>query len=130
MDALAACRILNLPAWAAHFLYLSGDFARALGWRTPVTSTARREMARGAIGDPARWRDVTGIAPRELDEMLGREPASVQERWFARLYILKPLVFGVFGISGLRPGLSRWDPDTNTEWRCCSKAVSPNVSAS
>ena len=103
-------KILNLPTWVARLLYLAGDAVHILGWRTPVTSTARREMARGATGDPASWREVTGIVPRELDEMLLRAPASVQERWFARLYILKPFVFGVFGMFWIVTGLISLGP--------------------
>jgi hypothetical protein len=103
-------RTVRLPVWAGRLLYLAGDAARALGWRTPVTSTARREMARGATGDPAPWRQLTGIVPRELDAMLLREPASVQERWFARLYILKPLVFGVFAAFWIATGLISLGP--------------------
>jgi hypothetical protein len=101
---------VGAPGWAAHLLYLAGDVTRTLGWRTPVTSTARKEMTRGATGDPAPWREITGIVPRELDTILLREPASVQERWFSRLYILKPLVFGVFGVFWIATGLISLGP--------------------
>jgi hypothetical protein len=39
---------------------------------------------------------MTGIVPRSLDASLDSEPASVQEKWFARLYLLKPVVLAVF----------------------------------
>jgi hypothetical protein len=38
---------------------------------------------------------MTGIVPRSLEASLQAEPANVQERWFARLYLLKPIVFAV-----------------------------------
>ena len=44
------------------------------------------------------------------EHALAREPASVQERWFARLYLLKPLVFGVFGLFWLATGLISFGP--------------------
>jgi uncharacterized protein YbjT (DUF2867 family) len=75
------------------FAYRFGDLAGLLGWRVPVRSNARREMARGAVGDNSEWRRITGIEPRVLREALITNPASVQERWFAGLYLLKPLVF-------------------------------------
>jgi hypothetical protein len=76
--------------------YRLGDFAGWLGWRPPIRSTAQREIVRGAIGDPAPWTQMTGIVPRSLEASLRTAPATVQEKWFARLYLLKALVFGVF----------------------------------
>ncbi len=104
---------VTLPGWMASALYRLGDFAGWLGWRPPVRSTARREIVRGAVGDNAEWRRLTGIEPQPLAAALAAEPASVQERRFAQLYLLKPLGFAVFalfwigtGIVSLGPG---WD---------------------
>jgi hypothetical protein len=36
---------------------------------------------------------------------LAAEPASVQERWFARLYLLKPLAIGIFTLFWLMTGI-------------------------
>lgn len=103
--------IWRLPGWLATMLYRLGDFAGLLGWRPPLRSTAQREIARGAVGDPAEWTRVTGIAPRSLGTTLAAEPSSVQERWFSGLYVLKPLLFVMFpffwiatGIVSLGPG--------------------------
>ena len=41
---------------------------------------------------------------------MAREPASVQERWFATLYVLKPLVFGVFALFWIATGLISLGP--------------------
>jgi uncharacterized protein YbjT (DUF2867 family) len=96
---------LRLPRWAAVFLYWLGDFAGWLGWRPPMRSTARREIARGAIGDPSTWMRVTGIAPKSLLAALAAHPASVQERWFSLLYFLKPVVFVILSLYWLVTGL-------------------------
>ncbi len=88
-------RIFRLPVWAARMIYLMGDLAGLLGWRPPVRSTARREIVRGAIGDPGPWSRMTGIVPRSLSTALGAAPISVQERWFAPMYLLKPLIFAI-----------------------------------
>ncbi|WP_375158850.1 SDR family oxidoreductase [Bradyrhizobium sp. RDT46] len=96
---------LRLASWAASAAYRAGDIAQMLGWATPINSTAQAEMRRGATGDPGLWRQVTGLRPRDLGAALAREPASVQERWFARLYALKPLIFGVFGAFWLATGI-------------------------
>src|SRR3984893_12980677 len=97
-------RIICLPAWVAGALYRLGDVAGRLGWRPPLRSTARREVVRGAVGDPREWSRLTGIAPQSLSAALASEPASVHERWFAAVYLLKPVLFSVlfaFWISGL-----------------------------
>lgn len=104
-------RQLALPQTLAIAGFRAGDVLGWLGWRPPVRSTARREMMRGAIGDNSEWRRLTGIEPRRLADVLAAEPASVQERWFAVLYLLKPMLFALFagfwiatGIVSLGPG--------------------------
>jgi uncharacterized protein YbjT (DUF2867 family) len=106
-------RVVKLPRWLMLVAYAAGDFAGWLGWRPPIRSTAAREMTRGAIGEPAPWTRLTGITPRSLHAALAGQPASVQERWFARLYLLKPVVFAVLAlfwigtaITALGPGWS------------------------
>src|SRR5205823_4952057 len=104
-------RPVAVPAWLFDLACRVGDFAGRLGWRPPVRTNARLEMARGAVGDPTEWMRVTGIRPRRLADVLAAEPASVQERWFSELYLLKPVVFTVFagfwimtGVVSLGPG--------------------------
>jgi uncharacterized protein YbjT (DUF2867 family) len=88
-------RRVVMPRWLAGLLYRLGDAAAALGWRPPLRSNAAREMTRGAIGDPRPWTELTGIIPSSLQQALVAEPASVQEKWFAGLYALKPVIFVV-----------------------------------
>jgi hypothetical protein len=87
-----------VPQWLISALFRVGDFVGALGWRAPVRTTAKREIVRGAVGDPGPWMTATGIKPTALRAALAAEPASVQEKWFARLYLLKPLAFAVFSL--------------------------------
>ena len=86
---------LVLPGWMAGALYRLGDFAGALGWRPPMRSTARREIVHGAVGDPAHPSGISGITPQSLSTALTLRPATVQERWFAKLYFLKPVIIVV-----------------------------------
>jgi len=96
---------LPVPGWLAGLPYRLGDGAGVLGWRPPLRSTARLELARGAAGDGTAWRRLTGIVPTGLEAALAAEPASVQERWFARLYLLKPLGLIVFAAFCIATGL-------------------------
>ena len=98
-------RPVSAPGFLMAAVYRAGDLIAKLGWRPPIRTTARKEIARGAIGDPAEWRWATGIEPRSLSAALAAEPASVQERWFARLYLLKPLAIGSFALFWLMTGI-------------------------
>jgi uncharacterized protein YbjT (DUF2867 family) len=89
-------RPLKLPRSIMSLGWRLGDAVSWFGWRPPVRSTAQRELLRGAIGDATAWRAATGIEPQGLTAALAASPASVQERWFARLYLLKPLLFAIF----------------------------------
>lgn len=101
---------VSLPDWLMRLVYAGGDLAGWLGWRPPIRSTARIEMQRGAVGDNRTWRDVTGINPQSIVHTLDADPASVQERWFANLYLLKPVVFGVFALFWIATGLVSLGP--------------------
>jgi hypothetical protein len=101
---------IRIPQAPAQLLYRMGDVVYQLGWRTPITSTAQAEMRRGAIGDPTLWAELTGVPPRDVEAALMREPASVQERWFAQMYVLKPLLFGVFGLFWIATGFISFGP--------------------
>ncbi|CCM78486.1 SDR family oxidoreductase [Rhizobium mesoamericanum] len=94
-----------LPRPLASLLYWLGDTAGVLGWRPPVRSTAAREIARGAVGDPTDWIAATGIRPLSLGEALARRPVSVQERWFAKLYFLKPIIFVLLPLFWISTGI-------------------------
>jgi len=103
-------RTFRLPAPLAALIYRVGDAIALLGWRPPVRSTARREIMPGATGDPQPLTHVTGIEPRDLAAALAAEPPSVQERWFARLYLLKPLVFGILSLFWIATGIMALGP--------------------
>lgn len=69
-----------------------GDLANTLGWTPPMRTTAMAELRRGVRGDPSAWIAATGIAPKNLAEMIGRRPATIQDKWFARLFLIKALI--------------------------------------
>ena len=107
---LPPARVRRMPAWLATCGYRLGDFARWLGWRPPLGSVARSELTRGAIGNPRHWQEIMGLQPTPLDAALAREPASVQERWFAQLYFLKAVVFIVLALFWIGTGLISLGP--------------------
>lgn len=100
-----SARVVHMPAWIAAVIYTAGDLAGRLGWRPPIRSTARYEITRGAIGDPKPWQALTGIVPQSLSAALSAEPSTVQDRWFAGLYLLKPVIFAVLSLFWIGTGL-------------------------
>jgi hypothetical protein len=98
-------RSFTLPDWAAGLLYRHGDFAGWLGWRSPMRTNVAREITRGATGDPDRWITLTGIIPTSLASALTATPATVQDKWFARLYFVKPAIFVVLPLFWIMTGI-------------------------
>jgi uncharacterized protein YbjT (DUF2867 family) len=94
-----------LPSWLMTFGARMGDLAARLGWAPPIRTTALSEMRRGISGDPEPWIAACGIEPVSLKEVLHRLPATIQERWFARLYLAKPLIVGSLAAFWLVSGL-------------------------
>jgi uncharacterized protein YbjT (DUF2867 family) len=105
-----AARQVRVPRWLMSATFRLGDLAGWLGWRPPIRSTAQKEILRGAVGDPGPWTGMTGIRPRSLAQSLAANPASVQERWFSRLYLLKPVVLGVLSLFWIGTGLVSLGP--------------------
>lgn len=74
-------------------LFKLGDAAALLGWRPAMRSTAGQELRRAAQADDSAWRARMGFTPRGPSAFFAARPASVQERWFARLFFVKPVLF-------------------------------------
>jgi len=82
---------LSLPRGVEVVIAWLAGVAAWFGWRPPVRSTALIQLEAGVTGDPGPWMAATAIKPKSLGAILAERPASVQDRWFARLYLLKPL---------------------------------------
>ncbi|WP_316201886.1 MULTISPECIES: SDR family oxidoreductase [unclassified Bradyrhizobium] len=80
----APAPLINLGAFA-------GDLCSRLGWMPPMRTTAIAELRRGVHGDPAPWVAATGITPTTLDAV-GVRGATIQDKWFARLFLIKALI--------------------------------------
>ena len=83
---------LALPSFLLDLGCKLGDVASWLGWMPPVRTTAIAELRRGVTGDPAGWMSATGIVPKTIGQMVGSRAATIQDKWFARLFLVKALV--------------------------------------
>lgn len=92
---LPASSAMGVPMFAASAVSRLADWLGWLGWRSPLRSTALLAAAGGVTlaGDA-----TLPFKPRTLDDVLQAEPAGVQDLWFARLYLLKPLIIGTLSL--------------------------------
>jgi uncharacterized protein YbjT (DUF2867 family) len=86
------------PAFTIDLGAKLGDLAAWLGWMPPMRSTAIAELRRGVVGDPTRWMAATGIVPKTIAEAVGQRSATIQDKWFARLFLVKALVIASLGL--------------------------------
>ena len=98
-------RWLMLPRALLDLGARAGDLAARLGWAPPIRTTALAELRRGVAGDPGPWLEATRMAPRPIRRVLMDRPATVQEKWFARLYLLKPVVLATLVVFWCASGL-------------------------
>lgn len=80
------------PGFLIDFGAKLGDLASRLGWMPPLRSTAIAELRRGVTGDPQAWMAATGIVPKTITQAVGQRGAAIQDKWFARLFLIKALV--------------------------------------
>jgi uncharacterized protein YbjT (DUF2867 family) len=83
---------IALPSFLLGLGAKLGDLASFLGWMPPMRTTAIAELRRGVTGDPANWVAATGIVPKTIAEMVGLRAATIQNKWFSRLFLVKALV--------------------------------------
>ncbi|MGF6156083.1 uncharacterized protein YbjT (DUF2867 family) [Ensifer sp. KUDG1] len=91
---LPVARTVRLPPALAAPVGLLADLAGRLGWRSPLRSTALSVMAGGVSAQDGARAAVPFLSVRQS---LSAAPSGVQDLWFARLYLLKPLV--IVGLS-------------------------------
>ena len=86
------------------------DAVSDLGWRSPMRTTALATLTEGVTGNPSAW-DGLGLRPLSpLRDTLASMPATAEDRLFARMSLLLPLLiatlFAFWLLSGLI-GLAR-----------------------
>ncbi|PZQ97845.1 MAG: oxidoreductase [Cereibacter sphaeroides] len=98
-------RSIDLPRVVVAPLGRIADLLGWLGWRSPLRGNALRSLESGITGDPGPWLSAGGRPCRSLEDTLVLVPASVQERWFARMYLLLPLSIAILSLFWICSGL-------------------------
>lgn len=89
------------PAWLVSLAARLADMAGQLGWRSPMRSTALKILAGGI--DTATAGEFS--PSRNAAATLAANPAGAQDLWFARLYLLKPVIIVTLALFWLVTGL-------------------------
>ncbi|AGS22591.1 NAD-dependent nucleoside-diphosphate-sugar epimerase protein [Rhizobium etli bv. mimosae str. Mim1] len=98
---LPTARVVSLAPWLARPVTWFADLAGLLGWRSPLRSTAMTVMSEGIKSAKAQ----SALAATSAAATLAANPSGVQDLWFARLYLLKPLVIAGLSVFWLLSGL-------------------------
>lgn len=97
--------VLRLPTAFGEFVGRCGDFLGNLGWRSPLRSTSLEVMAGGVLADSSEYKRVMGKSCRSFEDTLRALPSTVQERWFARLFLLFPVILAMLSVFWLASGV-------------------------
>ncbi|MGZ3344659.1 MAG: SDR family oxidoreductase [Caulobacteraceae bacterium] len=97
--------VIAVPAPFASAASLAADAIAWLGWRSALRSTALGQLAQGVQGETSEGARTLGFIPRTLDQLLASWPSTVQDRWFARLYFVKPLAILVLAAFWIGSGV-------------------------
>ncbi|MGY5807691.1 SDR family oxidoreductase [Rhizobium sp. LEGMi198b] len=101
---LLPTRVMPIPAGLAKVVSSAADIAGRLGWRSPLRSTAMAVMSEGVLSR----RNVGHLPTQRLAtavETLDANPSGVQDLWFARLYLLKPLMIAGLALFWMLSGI-------------------------
>jgi uncharacterized protein YbjT (DUF2867 family) len=97
--------ILNLPRWMTSSAVMLADIAGQIGWRSPLRRNAVKVLDSGITGNAAETRTVLGRSAKSLEDTLRGLPATVADRWHARLSLAFPIVLSGLILFWLVSGL-------------------------
>ncbi len=89
---------IHFPDWFVGITSSIANFLGRLGWRSPLRSSAMQVMRDGVVGDAQPWKDLMGTHLRSLDDTFKSISVHVEDRLFARMALLMPLLIGVLSL--------------------------------
>ncbi|MEP3196419.1 MAG: SDR family oxidoreductase [Lentilitoribacter sp.] len=103
---------ITLPNWSTQITAKTANFLSLFGWKSPLRSTAMSVLESGIKGDPAPWKDVTKQDLLPLKSALAHMPAAAEDRLFARMSLLMPLIIFCLAVFWLTSGIiGLWQVD-------------------
>lgn len=98
-------RIVPMPRWIASVIGAGADALGWLGWRSPLRTTALTVLKDGVVADADAYAKLRGRPAVTLEETLSRMPSTVQERWFAQMYLAMPILIAILSAFWLTSGI-------------------------
>ena len=98
-------KVVDVPPWIAKCSAYGADALGQLGWRSPLRSTALRVLSDGVEGDASALEAISTCQLTEFDQLLEEQPATLQERWFARSFLLLPFLIATLAVFWTASGL-------------------------
>jgi len=97
---------LHVPRWLLQVARRLSDFLGRLGWRSPLRRNALLALESGVRGDQEQTVALLGRQPLRLEASLDQQPAGKQDRLYARLGLLQPLMLAALFIMWAGSGLA------------------------
>lgn len=80
------------------------DLFGRLGWRSPLRTTALRALSSGVVGNAVGTKAALGRAAKPLEETYAGFAAQVEDRLFARVQLLAPLLLVALALTWIWKG--------------------------
>ena len=93
------------PRWLLRLTAKGADALGALGWRSPLRSTALATLESGVLGDPAPWRAASGPPIANLHDTLAAMPARSEDRLAAAMRLAMPFTLATLALFWAFSGL-------------------------
>ena len=105
MGVAPASMSIAVPRFAVGVVSWFADLLGHLGWRSPLRSTAVFALENEVLGDAEKLRQLRGADLMSIKQTLAAMPATIQERWFASLALLMPIMVATLSLFWLLSGL-------------------------
>lgn len=96
---------ITLPNWSTQITAKIADLLGVLGWRSPLRSTAISVLKGGIKGNPEPWKEITKQDLLPLNRALSQIPAAAEDRLFARMSLLMPIIIFALAVFWLTSGI-------------------------
>ena len=97
---------MPIPFWILSGASWIADALGRLGWRSPLRHNAVLALRHGVVGDTMATERYLSRRPYSLEEVLAANPAGIQDRIFARIDLLLPLMLTSLVIMWAASGLA------------------------
>lgn len=97
---------VTIPSWIVSGASWTADLLGRLGWRSPLRRNAILALRQGIIGDAIATERYLSRRPYALDEILAANPAGIQDRVFARVDLMLPLMLASLVVMWAASGLA------------------------